>query len=271
MVVKIYWQDVWPEKINSVERLHLMWERLEYYAGKVLRHDTEVFMGHPEISGIFLQYPYFEFLNNRSVIEGIISAAKSGYDSAMIGCYADPGLHEARSMVQIPVTAVGESSMIMGQLLGRKLAVVTVGAGFVPIIEKNIRFLGLERRFIGTRPVRYFDMQTNDLLDAFEGRSDRLINMFEPVARSCAEDGADCVLVGCGWVGPCLSLNGYTEVPGTGVAVLDGTAAALKLAEAMGDLSKNGLWKKSSNPTNPYTSPPDKLSEKIRKQFGLSD
>ena len=271
MAVKIYWQDVWPEKINSVERLYIMWERLEYYAGKVLRHDTEVFMGHPEVSGIFLQYPYLESLNNRSVIEGVIGAANREYDSAMIGCYSDPGLHEARSMVEIPVTSVGESSMFMGQLLGRKLAVVTVGPGFVPIVEKNIRLLGLESRFIGRRPVRYFDMQTNDLLDAFEGRSDRLISMFEEVARSCVEEGADCILSGCGWVGPCFTLCGYTEVTGTGVAVFDGTAAALKLAEAMGDLTKKGLWRKSSNSTNPYASPPNKLSLKIRKQFGLSD
>ena len=72
-------------------------------------------------------------------------------------------------------------------------------------------------------------------------------------------------------MGPCFTLCGYTEVAGTGVAVFDGTSAALKLAEAMGDLSKKGLWKKSSNPTNPYSSLPNKLSSKIRKQFGLSD
>ncbi|RLG34760.1 hypothetical protein DRN98_02165, partial [Methanosarcinales archaeon] len=112
MAVKIYWQDVWPEKIDSVERLDIMWDKLVLYAKKVLRPDTEVTMGHPEVSGIFLQYPYLELLNNRSVIEGVVRAAKSGYDAAMIGCYSDPGLHEARSIVDIPVTAVGESSMI---------------------------------------------------------------------------------------------------------------------------------------------------------------
>jgi len=271
MTVKIYWQDVWPKKINSLERLEIMWDKLDLYAKKVLRPDTKVILGHPEVSGIFLEYAYLELLNNRSVIEGVIGAAKNGYDGAMIGCYSDPGLHEARSMVEIPVTAVGEASMIMGLLMGRKLAVVTIGAGYVPIIEKNIRLLGLESRFIGKQPVRHFDMRTNDLLDAFEGRCDKLISMFERVARSCVEEGADCILAGCGWMGPCFTLCEYTEVAGTGVAVLDGTSAALKLAEAMGDLSKKGLWKKSSNPTNPYSALPSKISVKIRKQFGLFD
>ena len=54
MTVKIYWQDVWPEKINSLERLEIMWDRLDLYAKKVLHPDTEVIMGHPEVSGIFL-------------------------------------------------------------------------------------------------------------------------------------------------------------------------------------------------------------------------
>ena len=98
MGLKIYWQDVWPEKIPSVARLGMMWEGLLNYGKKVLRPDTELVMEHPEISGMFLQFSYLELLNNRSVVEGVIHAADMGYDGAMIGCYADPGLDEARNI-----------------------------------------------------------------------------------------------------------------------------------------------------------------------------
>jgi len=268
MAIKIYWQDVWPEEIPGLQ-LDIMWESLLRYGKMVLRPDTNFVIGHPDLSSIFLEHPYFEFLNNQRVVEGVIKATGGGYDGAMVGCIADPGVHEARSMVEIPVIGVGESSMIMGKLLGRKLAMVTIAPGFVNVLEKNIRFLGHEDSFIRNRPVRYFNMQTPDLLDAFEEKSGKLISSFEEVARSCVADGADCILVGCGWVGPAFTLSGYTEIVDLGVPVVDGTLSALKLIEALADLRQNGFWKKSKDPNNIYTTPPDKLIKNVRKRFGL--
>jgi len=242
MAIKIYWQDVWPEEIPGLQ-LDIMWESLLRYGKMVPRPETNFVIGHPDLSSIFLEHPYFEFLNNQRVVEGVIKATTGGYDAAMVGCIADPGVHEARSMVEIPVIGVGEASMIMGKLLGRKMAMVTIAPGFVNVLEKNIRFLGHEDSFIRNKPVRYFNMQASDLLDAFEEKGGKLISSFEEVARSCVADGTDCILVGCGWVGPAFTLSGYSEIVDLGVPVVDGTLAALKLIEALADLRQNGFWK----------------------------
>src|SRR6185295_11994488 len=43
------------------------------------------------------------------VVETIIGAAKEGFDAAIVDCTADPGVAEARQLVDIPVVGAGEA------------------------------------------------------------------------------------------------------------------------------------------------------------------
>jgi len=230
---------------------------------------TEILIGHLPKSASVVKYTYLQMLNDIYVVDGIIKAVEKGFDAVIIGCFADPGLHQARSVVEVPVLAAGESAMIMSQLLGRKFAIVTVAAEFVPIIEANLRLLGLEHRAISHRPIRSFDMKIEYLLECFKGKRNPLISQFEGVARECIADGADVILCGCAYVGAALSLMGYSEIPDTGVPVVDGSAAAIKLAEARVDLKKKLTLKKSTSRLSIYTPPPSKILASIRKKFGF--
>jgi allantoin racemase len=222
-------------------------------------------------TSVFIMSPYLEMLNDTGIIDKVIAAERQGYDAAIIGCYADPGLQQARSVVDMPVTGACESGMLLAQLLGNKFAAVTAGPGWIPVIEANIRRYGFGERTVKNLPVRQFDLgqEMPAVIDAYRGKPERLISLFEREALKCIEDGADVVIAGCCYVGPLFSLIGYREVANTGVPVIDPAAAALKLAETLADLRSTTGVGKSQCPTSLYATPPRELLDQVRKDFGF--
>jgi allantoin racemase len=151
--------------------------------------------------------------------------------------------------------------MLIATTLGSKFAVITVAPGVIPTIEIDLRLYGFEDRAI-VRPVRSLDPPSDGdlLLESVTDPHRRFIPNFERAARQCIADGAEVIVVGCGYYGPILSHHGYTEIPETGVPVLDCSAAGLKLAEVQVDLRKSiGLRKSTALYFQP--SPPDILAE----------
>jgi len=269
MEIKIYWQDIWTEKVAAYPDISVLWEGMNQFFAKVANSQTRIVMGHIAKSAALVKHTYLQMLNDTYILDGIIKAGEKDFDAMVIGCFSDPGLHQARSVLEIPVLAAGESAMIIAQLLGRKFAVVTVGEEFVPIIEANLRLLGLEHRAISHLPVRSFEMEIEDLIECFKGKRDPLVSQFEAVAGECIKDGADVILCGCAYLGAAFSLLNYSEIPGTGVPVVDGSAAALKLAEAMAGLNRTLSLKKSTSRFSIYAPPPAKVLESIRGKFGF--
>lgn len=213
-----------------------------------------------------LNWASLQILREPAVIKGAIRAEQEGFDAVLINCGLDPGLHQARSMVNIPVTSVTESGLLLAQLLGRNLALVAPSDTIVAALDEKLRFLGFEGRAIKHRPVRHFDMIFG-LADAFRGKPERLIEDFERTAGELIKDGADVLCFGCGWLGPALSLNGYTEVRGAGVPIVDSTAAALKLAETLADLHKSLGLRKSNLPNSFYQTPPKEVWDEACRNF----
>jgi len=91
----------------------------------------------------------------------------------------------------------------------------------------------------------------------------RFLPNFERVARRCIADGAEIIIVGCGYYGPILSVHGCNKIPGTRVPVIDCSAAGLKLAEAQVDLQKSlGL---SKNTALYFKPTPTELLKSVRQ------
>lgn len=258
---------LWNEATTGVAELDPLWAALRRYFPKVARADTEVVMRHLPLSGNYVRSLYTELLNNWAVVESSAAAEREGFDAVVLGCWADP-LWEAREALNIPVVGIGEAAMLLATTLGYKFAVVTVAPGVIPTIETDLRLYGLQERAI-SRPVRSLD-PPSDLGLLAESVTDphrRLIPNFERVAHRCIEDGAEVIVVGCGYYGPILSLHGYGEIPGTGVPVVDCSAAGLKLAESLVDLRRSvGLQKSTALY---FRNPPEEVMEKVRRVHGL--
>jgi len=267
--LKILWQNISREEY--ILDAGVVWGGLQRAAKKVARADTQVTLSHVEKNVWYPMFPYLEMLNDTMMIDKIIKAEKQGYDAAIIGCFGDPGLQEARGVVEMPVTGAGESGMLVAQLLGNKFACVAPGPGWVPVFEANIRRYGFGERAIKNRPVRQFDLacEMPALIDAYHGKPDRLITLFETEALKCIEDGADVVVAACCYVAPLFSLIGYREVANTGVPVVDPAVAALKLAEILADLRNTTGVAKSKCPTSLYATPPKDMLDQVRRDFGF--
>lgn len=274
MGLKIWMQNIMHEGEMGADS-EIVWDGLVRSAKKVVRPDTEVILSHLEKDHGTpdslnwpwpLTWPCLQIMRETAIVNGILKAEEEGFDAVVVDCALDPGLHQARGMLNIPVTSAGESGLVLAQLLGRKLAVVAPSETAVAGEEENLHFLGLEDRAIKYRPVRHFEIVFG-LADAFRGKPERLIEDFEKVAWELIRDGADVIVNACGLSGPAFSLNGYVEVPGANVPVVDSTTAALKLAELLADLQNSLGLRKTNLPTSLYRTPPKDVLDEARRRF----
>ena len=64
------------------------------------------------------QYRYLEFLDTAEVLENGRRAESEGHDAFLIGNIFDPGLHEMRELLNIPVLGLCECSVHVACLMG---------------------------------------------------------------------------------------------------------------------------------------------------------
>lgn len=210
---------------------------MQAHAVKVTRPDTEVIQRFVDSYSGSLQNLYLASVNSMPVVQKIIEAEQEGFDAVVLGNHADTGVQMARSVVRIPVIGPCEASMAVGSFIGERFAMLTLRQQFLRILESNIRLFGLEDRFVKVKPVRWPEQAMWPfIMDAHQGRPAKFIELFETIAMDCIKDGADTILVPGYPFGAALSMVGYEKVAGTGVAVVDGASAALKMAETLADL-----------------------------------
>ena len=199
------------------------------------------------------------------VLERLRQAEEDGFDAAFPGmCFGEFFLQDARQAVKIPVVGSNEAPMMLAQTLGKKFAVVTVAPKYEAIIAANIRSHGWEDRAIRNNPVRSWtpDIAAR-MLEAYDGRPDRLIEEFDEQAQECVRDGADVVICGCNPYGAALGQVGYNEVTDTGVPVVTPLAAQIKSAEMLVDLQRTQGLAKSEAVASPFRSTPPEILEDL--------
>jgi len=263
-------------------KIHVVWaigpelfeiatELFNAYGGAACaRPETELIM-RPLRSGLneldHYDYTYFQLLNAHKTLEGLVQAEKEGADAAIIGCYFDPSMRNARGICRIPVLGVGESSMMFSLLMGRKFAIVVPRPGQIPIEEENLVSYRMRSGAIEYQPVRSLHTEVSMGLqtNVADMDLDSLIDDFKEVSRSCIEDGAEVIIPGCLGLAAPLAVNNVTEVDGAPIA--DPLTSAVKLAEAMVDLNRGGRPWISRNLM--YKLPAEEDVEQVRKRFGI--
>lgn len=163
--------------------------------------------------------------NGAAAVPGVLSlvpkAEAAGADAIVIGCFDDTGLAEARAAAAVPVLGIGQASYVAAALLGHRFSVVTTLAVSVPVIEGNIAAQGFAASCASVRasglPVLVVD----------EGSEATRQRLAEEI-RAAKVDGAAAVVLGCAGMAalaPDLAAR-------TGVPLIDGVAAAARLAPA---------------------------------------
>jgi allantoin racemase len=259
----------WINTDSRNPRLEPLYAKLDKMVRPTLHPGTEVDYHFLARAGDFLRSLYAEHLNSVLVVEEAIKAEAEGFDAVFIACWNDP-LWEAREVLSIPVGAVSEQAMLAALTMGRRFAVVTVSEKTTVAIERDIRAYGLSDRAI-VRPVRAISPESD--IEALISATDEdraraeIIPRWNAVAEECVRDGAEVILIGCTFYGPLLRAAGYTEVPGTGVPVLDAATIGLKYTETMAEIAQTtGFVKSTRLSLRPPA--PEKLT-RVREKLGL--
>jgi allantoin racemase len=82
------------------------------------------------------------------IIDNAIRAERDGFDGFVIGSFSEPLLREIRSAVDIPVTGILESSMLVSLSLGRRVAPVANAPEIAFIVQSAVEKHGLESRVL---------------------------------------------------------------------------------------------------------------------------
>jgi allantoin racemase len=157
------------------------------------------------------------------MIEEIIKGERTGADAYVIACFDDTGLEAARCCVGGPVIGIGEAAFHVASLIAHRFSVVTTLSRSIAPIEANLMKYGLDQR---CARVRACEVPVLALEDPASGARDKLSAEIE---RAKAQDGADAIVLGCAGMAELAASLAREH----GLPVIDGVAAAVKLAESL--------------------------------------
>jgi allantoin racemase len=201
---------------------------LRKYIDDFVSDETEVELRGARVGRID-SFRFFESLDSVSILDSVLDAEQSGFDAVAIGNILDPGMREARSMVDIPVLGLGETSMLTACLMGSQFSLVGVNPYFGGRFEENVAKYGLQNRLAGIECMDLTPHQLDACFSDENGRK-RATDSFVAAARATMARGAEVIIPAGGRVTAFLNAVGLREVDGA--PVLDGTATLLAMTES---------------------------------------
>lgn len=190
-------------------------------------------------------------LGETQVCEAALAAQQAGYDAFALGCFFDPALHAARSLVDIPVVSLTESCMLAACSLGRRFAMVSVTPFQKMLTEDLAAAYGFSGRMAGvvamSPAVKLFDLE----------RPEAVAGIAQGFRQACEQAlalGAEVIIPGDGVLNEFLVRHRMLEVDGAVVldalGVLFHHAEFMVRARAAGvlEVSRRGLYAKPTQP-----------------------
>jgi len=206
---------------------------------KIKRPDTEFDMAN--ISDVYPlknnQFLYFRYMCTDGTLDRVLQAEQEGYDGVFISCNLDIGLYEARSLVDIPVTATLESAALLAHSLGTRFSLITVDDQNGEIQRMLLTHYGLAGKLASCRSI---NIDANDLYPE-KTSEDSVYGKVVEAARLCIkQDRAEVIIAGCTLIGSVLTHRAAETAKDIAAPVLDGMLSGFKMAEMMVDLHKIG-------------------------------
>ena len=221
---------------------------------KVARSDTE--FDFECLESVFpLNYNTYIYNTLKCInaaVERIIKAEQQSYDAAVLSCMLDPGLLEARSIVDIPVTATFESAAHVACMMGKRFSVVSTDPMTVGGIDMRLVDLYGVRSKVAS--LRWIGITACDLYPEITPTEEIARRVVEVSKKCVEEDQAEVIIPGCTIIGSIFTkVFKKDPIDVIGAPVIDPMIVAFKQAEMMVDLcklagypavSRAGLWRK---------------------------
>src|SRR5262245_13798196 len=139
---------IWHQSFTDLTALPIYARRLSAHARQVVGTGIIVDVyGMPTTAPAPAErYPYVEYLLHKSILDAVSDAERGGYDAVALGCFYDPALREARSLVDIPVLGMAETSMLLGCFHARRLGFITLSRPEAEAVRDLVETYGLSSR-----------------------------------------------------------------------------------------------------------------------------
>jgi allantoin racemase len=80
-------------------------------------------------------------------------ADEAGYEGAVIGCFYDGGLREARELCDMPITGMAEAALAIAATMGHRFSIIVGRRKWIPKMTDNAILYGHERKLASLRSV----------------------------------------------------------------------------------------------------------------------
>lgn len=183
---------------------------------------TEVVAVQPTFGPVSIESHYEEAFAAAGVAEQAWLARAAPPQATVIACFGDPGLDAAREVLDGPVLGIAEAAFHAASLLATGFSVVTTLTRTCVTAERLVQRYGFERTCRGVHG-------TDIPVLALEDGSAALEQIEHAAREALARDRSGALVLGCAGMAPlCAQLSRRLSVP-----VVDGVAAAVKLAESL--------------------------------------
>ncbi len=183
-----------------------------------------------------LEYHYYGALVLPDVLNMLRRAEEEGFDAAVVGCFYDPGLKEAREVVErMPVVFPAETCSYLAATMADKFSILVGRRKWIPAMRELVERYGLGGKLAS---FKVLEMGVHDFQKDPAETERRMI----AASREAVEkDGAEAMILGC------TIEFGFAQVlqKEIGVPVLDATITPFKFAELKAELSQRYGWSAS--------------------------
>lgn len=190
---------------------------------RVKQSGTEVSAVNPANTPVSIEGGADEAMAVPGMLEEIRKGERLGIEAYVIACFDDPGLHAAREVARGPVIGICQAAIQVAMTISRRFSIITTLPRSIPIIEDLVSDYGADRH---CRKVRAINLPVLGLEEDPAMAEQLLIREIETAKQ---QDRAEAIILGCaGMSALCDRLREATGVP-----VIDGVTAAIKMAEAL--------------------------------------
>ena len=263
---------IWHQSFTDLTVMPIYRKTLSEHAQAVMGSEAEVRV-HGLRPGTYaeacapiaaIRHRWVAAVQELQVADAALVAEREGFHAMAIGCFFDPGLREARSLVEIPVVSLGESCALAACSLGRRFGMITLCADQSADYSDMIHAYGLERRFAGA-------LALEPAIDEFALESDEdtarsIESRFDEACARMVAQGADIIIPADGVLNEFLVRRGRLKAHGN-VPVMDSLGVLFQHAAFMVRIARS--TGAGASRLQMYTKPPADMIAHVRGAAGL--